>query len=214
MFIGHFAPAMVAATHKDAPSLPILFVAGQLVDWAFFGFVIAGVEEMRITPGFTTMNPMDLYHMPYTHSLVGGVAWAAGFGILLSVLFKNRIGALIGAAVVLSHWFLDVLVHGADMTVAGNAPRFGLGLWNYPALEMPLEIAITIGALWYFAKRSGGWRWSTRVLAVALLGLQAFNWFSPPPTAMTMEMPISALLAFAVLTGLAAWAARGRQLQG
>ena len=27
MFIGHWAPAMIAATHKDAPSLPVLFVA-------------------------------------------------------------------------------------------------------------------------------------------------------------------------------------------
>jgi hypothetical protein len=214
VFIGHFAPAMVAATHKDAPSLPVLFVAGQLVDWAFFVFVLLGVEQMRITPNFTVMNPMDLYHMPYTHSLIGGLAWAAGFGILLWVWTKNRAGTLIGAAVVLSHWFLDILVHSSDMTIAGAPPKFGLGLWNYPAFEMPLEIAITMAALWFFAKRTGGWRMPLSVLAFALLAVQAFNWFSPAPTAMSSEMPISALLAFGVLTGLAAWAARKRQLQG
>ena len=26
MFIGHFAPAMLVATHKEAPSLPVLFI--------------------------------------------------------------------------------------------------------------------------------------------------------------------------------------------
>jgi hypothetical protein len=210
MFIGHFAPAMVAATHKDAPSLPVLFVAGQLVDWAFFAFSLIGVEQMRITPGFTVMNPMDLYHMPYTHSLVGGLAWAAAFGIIISVWLKNRTASLIAAAVVLSHWFLDVLVHGADMTLTGGPSRFGLGLWNHPMIEMPLEIALTMGALWYYAKRTGGWRTPVTVLAVALLAVQALNWFSPAPTEMSVEMPISALLAFAVLTAIAAWVARGR----
>jgi hypothetical protein len=210
VFIGHFAPAMVAATHKDAPSLPILFVAGQLVDWAFFVFVLLGVEQMRITPEFTVMNPMDLYHMPYTHSLIGGLAWAAGFGIIISLWMKNRMAALITAAVVLSHWLLDVVVHSADMTIAGTPPKFGLGLWNYPALEMPLEIGLTMAALWFYAKRSGGWRPSTSALAFALLATQAFNWFAPKPTEMSAAMPITALFAFGVLTGLAAWAARLR----
>ncbi len=210
MFIGHFAPALVAATRKDAPSLPVLFVAGQLVDWAFFSFTLVGIETMRITPGFTVMNPMDLYHMPYTHSLVGALAWAAGFGVILSLWLKNRTAAIIGAAVVLSHWFLDVLVHGADMTITGNPPPFGLGLWNHPAIEMPLEVFMAMGALWLYARHAGGWTRPMFALAITMLGLQAFNWFSPPPTEMTAEMPITALIAFGVLTLLAAWVARGR----
>jgi hypothetical protein len=83
MFIGHFAPALVAATHPKAPRLPILFIAGQFVDWLFFGFVLIGVEHMRFKPGATAMNPMDLYHMPLTHSLIGSLAWAAGFAALV-----------------------------------------------------------------------------------------------------------------------------------
>jgi hypothetical protein len=214
MFIGHFAPAMVAATHKDAPSLPVLFVAAQLVDWAFFAFTLAGIEHMRITPGITVMNPMDLYHMPYTHSLVGTVAWAAAFGIVISLWLKNRAAAVIAAAVVLSHWFLDVLVHGPDMTLTGAPPPFGLGLWNYPAIEMPLEIALTMGALWLYARSAGGV--TNRILALggALLAVQAYNWFAPQPTEMSAEMPISALVAFGVFTALAAWAARKDRQQG
>jgi hypothetical protein len=156
------------------------------------------------------MNPMDLYDMPYTHSLVGGVAWAAALGIIVSVWMKNRTAALIAAAVVLSHWFLDLLVHTKDMTISGTPPKLGFGLWNYPAIEMPLEIAMVGGAIWYYAKRTGGWRTPLVVLTAALLAVQAFNWFSPAPTEMSAEMPISALLAFGVMTGLAAWTARGR----
>lgn len=210
MFIGHFAPAIAAAAHKDAPSLPVLFVAAQLVDWGFFIFALIGVEAMRITPGITVMNPMDLYHMPYTHSLVGNIAWAAAFGIIISLWLKNRTASLIAAAVVLSHWFLDVLVHTKDMTIAGSPPKLGLGLWNYPAIEMPLEIALTGGALWYFAKRTGGWDRRIIGLAVALLAVQAYNWFAPRPTELSPAMPISALFAFALFTGIAAWAAKSR----
>jgi hypothetical protein len=50
MFIGHFAPAMVAATHPKAPGLGTLFVAGQLLDFGFFGLALAGIEKFRITP--------------------------------------------------------------------------------------------------------------------------------------------------------------------
>ena len=208
MFIGHFAPAIVAAAHKDAPSLPVLFVGAQLVDWAFFLFALMGIESMRITPGITAMNPMDLYHMPYTHSLIGSIAWAAAFGIIISVWLKNRMASLIAAAVVLSHWFLDVLVHTQDMTIAGTPPKLGLGLWNHPAVEMPLEIAITMGALWFYARRTGGWTRPLTVVAVALLAVQAYNWFAPQPTEMSAVMPISALLAFGLFTGIAAWAGK------
>lgn len=214
MFIGHFAPALVAAAHKDAPSLPVLFIGAQLVDWGFFIFALVGVESMRITPGMTAMNPMDLYDMPYTHSLIGSIAWAAAFGIIISLWLKNRMASIIAAAVVLSHWFLDVLVHTKDMTITGNPPKLGLGLWNHPEVEMPLEIALTIGALWFYARATGGWDHRITGLAVALLAVQGYNWFAPPPTEMSMAMPISALLAFGVFTWLAAWAARGRSVVG
>ena len=62
MFIGHFAPAFAAgAISPESPRLGTLFVAAQLVDWAFFLFVLVGIEEMRIVPGITAMNPLDLH---------------------------------------------------------------------------------------------------------------------------------------------------------
>ena len=54
MFIGHWAPALAAAAViKREPRLGALFIAAQLVDWAFFAFLLTGTEHMRAVPGIT-----------------------------------------------------------------------------------------------------------------------------------------------------------------
>ena len=207
MFIGHFAPAFVAATIPRAPRLGLLFVAGQLVDFGFFVFVLLGVEHMRIVPGITATNPMDLYHMPFTHSLIGGAAWAAAFAAIFWLITKNRTGAIIAAAVVLSHWLLDILVHRPDMTVFGTAPKLGFGLWNAPLIEMPLELGMTGIALGFYLKRTraidGATFTPAWVLGGMLLLVQCYNWFAPPPATYDIGLPLSALLAFMLFAWLA-----------
>ncbi len=204
MFIGHFAPALIAARHKDAPSLPLLFIGAQLVDWAFFALLLTGAEKMRFTPGVSVTNPMDLYHMPYTHSLLGSAIFAILFGGLVSLICRNRTAAILAALVVLSHWFLDLLVHVPDLTLAGSPPRLGLGLWNHPMIEMPFELILTFGALWLYAKVAMPKAVPLAVLAAILLLLQAINWFGPVETAVTSGTSLLAFFAYALAT-LAAW---------
>ena len=204
MFIGHFAPALVAATHPRAPKLATLFVAGQLVDWGFFALLLTGAEKMRVTPGITAMNPMDLYYMPYTHSLVGSTVWALGFAALVWLARRDRVAAGIGGAVVISHWLLDLLVHRPDLTIAGSPPKLGLGLWNNPAVEMPLELALTFGALAFYLSRNRGPALPAIVLAAILLALQAINWFGPVAAEVTTATSYLAFFAYGVAT-LAAW---------
>ena len=204
MFIGHWAPALVVATRRSAPSLGTLFVAGQLVDWAFFGLVLIGAEHMRFSPGISAMNPMDLYHMPYTHSLLGSGLFALAFAAAVWLASRSRTAAMLGGAVVLSHWLLDLLVHVPDLTIAGNPPKLGMGLWNYPAVEMPLELAITFGALWLYVR---AWRPApirVVVLAALLLALQGFNWFGPVEPEVTPATSVLAFVAYGLVT-LAAW---------
>lgn len=208
MFIGHWAPAMVAATHKEAPSLPVLFIAAQLVDWAFFLLLIFGIEAMRVTPGISVMNPMDLYHMPYTHSLLGSALWAAGFAALVFILSRNRTAAIISALMVLSHWFLDLLVHVPDLTLAGSAPKLGLGLWNHPGIEMPLELILTFGALWFFAIKAKPKRLPLLLLAGLLIAFQAVNWFGPVEPEVTLGTSLLAFVAFGLVTLVSWWTAR------
>lgn len=208
MFIGHFAPAMIAARHKDAPSLPVLFIGAQLVDWAFFGLLLTGAEKMRVTPGISVMNPMDLYHMPYTHSLLGSAIFALVFGALLFAATRSRTGALIAAAVVVSHWFLDLLVHVPDLTLAGSPPKLGFGLWNHPSIEMPLELALTFGSLWLYAKIAKPKVLPLASLAGVLLLLQAVNWFGPVEPEVTAGTSLLAFFAFGLAALLAWWVYR------
>jgi hypothetical protein len=206
MFVGHWAPALAAAAASNrAPKIGMLFIAAQLVDWAFFGLLLAGVEHMRFSPGISAMNPMDLYHMPFTHSLLGATGFAVMFAALVWLASKDRVAALIAGAVVLSHWLLDLLVHVPDLTLAGSPPKLGFGLWNHPAIEMPLEVGITLGALWWYAKARQPARLPVLTLVAVLLGLQAVNWFGPVEREVTAGTSLLAFFAFGLATVLAWW---------
>jgi hypothetical protein len=213
MFIGHYSAALVAAAHRPAPKLGILFVAAQIVDVGFFAFVLTGVESMRVTPGLTVMNPLDFYYMPYTHSLLASFIWAAGFALVLRAFGISWRGAIIAGAVVLSHWFLDLLVHAPDLTLAGLPPKLGLALWNYPAIEMPLEIGLTSAALFYYLKSTQPTRksFAVPVLILFLAALQAINWSSPPPATIEPALPLSALSAYGLAIAIAIWVAHNRR---
>lgn len=214
MFIGHFAPALVAAARPQATGLGALFVAAQLVDIGFAVLLIPGIEAMRIIPGMSVMNPMDLYHMPYTHSLLGAVLWGLGFGALVWLATKRRAAAIGAALVVVSHWFIDWLVHIPDLTLVGARPKLGLGLWNHPAIAMPLEVALIALALLYYARRTRSPRGNMRlwILAGVLALLQAVDWFGPKEASYSLAVPLTMLAAYGVLIATAWWAAQDRTL--
>ncbi len=210
MFVGHYSAAFAAAAHPKAPKLGTLFVAAQLIDFGFFSLVLTGGERMRLTPGITAMNNMDLYDMPWTHSLLGATGWALGFGIIIWLWLRNPTAGVIAGAVVLSHWVLDLLVHQPDLTLAGSPPKLGFGLWNYPAIEMPLEIGLLFGSAWLFARATKGKAWPLGVLLAVLLGLQAFNWFAPQPTEVDASQSLLGLFAYGLAAAIALWVGRGR----
>lgn len=213
MFIGHFATALVAAARPRAAGLGTLFVAAQIVDIGFALLLIPGIEAMRIVPGISAMNPMDLYHMPYTHSLLGAVLWGTGFGLLVWAATRRRAAAAGAALVVVSHWFIDLAVHIPDLTLFGGPPKIGFGLWNHPLIAMPLEIALIGGALFYYARqtRAPGGNRRLWVLAALLALAQAIDWFGPKQPEYSLAIPATMLGAYALLALAAWWAGRERR---
>ncbi len=211
MFIGHFAPAFVAAAvSPERPRLGAMFVAAQLIDWGFFTLALFGIEAMRIDPKASVMVPFDLYSMPYTHSLLGASVWAAAFFLVIAIYRRSlRLGVLAGLVVV-SHWVLDFVVHVPDLTLDGTPPKLGLGLWNMPWVAIPLELGLTFGALAFYLSRTRGPAGPPLVLAGVLLVLQLVNWFAPHPAEAGPFVYIQALIAYALLTGLAAWVGENR----
>lgn len=214
MFIGHFAPAFIAAAvSPQSPRLGTLFIAAQLVDWGFFALALAGVERMRVDSGASVMVPLDLYHMPYTHSLIGSGIWAMAFLAIIAILNRQLIAGVLAGAVVMSHWLLDWVVHVPDLTLNGHPPKFGLGLWDYPWVAIPLELGLTVGAFAFYLRRTRGPMGPPAVLLGVLLLLQVINWFGPHPEAAGPFLYIQALFAFAVLSALAAWVGENRRFQ-
>ena len=221
MFIGHYSVAFVSATTPKEPRLGTLFVAAQLIDIGFFAFLLIGVEHMRLVPHITAMNPMDLYDMPWTHSLVGALAWSAAFAVLIWLWRRDVMAALIGGAVVVSHWVIDLLVHRPDLTIAGGPPPLGLGLWNHPAIEVPLELLFAFGGLAFFLVRTRATKaraWLPIAALAAMMAVaQAVNWLTPQPSTVIDPPPpslaILGLAAYVLLAALALWVARTREVK-
>jgi len=214
MFIGHWAAAFAAgAISPKAPKLGTLFVAAQLVDWGFFTLAMFGAEKMRLSPGATAMNPMDLFYMPYTHSLLGTLIWAAVFAIIVLIMQRNLISGILAGLVVLSHWFIDLLVHRPDLTIAGGETHYGLGLWYYPLVAIPLELALTLGAFVWYVRRTRGPVMPPLILMALLLLFQAMNWFGPQPQNVGLGMYLTALFSFGVATFFAYWVGTTRRHQ-
>lgn len=213
MFVGHYGPAFLAKRLDPTIPLWILFLAVQLVDifWAIFVFL--GVEKVRIVPGFTRTNPLDLYYMPYTHSLPGSLAWAAAAAILYRLISGSGRAALLVGAAVFSHWPLDLIVHRPDLALYDNSAKVGFGLWDYPFLTVLLEGALLFGAMWLYMARSrpltSRARFSIPVFGLVVLSVQAAMVFSPPPPS-DKAMAATALMSYVVCAAVIAWLERGR----
>lgn len=210
MFVGHYGPAFAAKAAKKPIPLWVLFLAVQLLDVFWSIFVLLGIEKVRIVPGITATNPLDLYYMPYTHSLIAAILWslAAGLTYWLSRRADGLIAAGLVCGAVFSHWVLDFLVHRPDLPLFGNTLKVGLSLWNYPALAFALEIGLLFGGTYLYlhaAKaKSRGRRYGMVVLGILMVIVQAIVFFGPPPVS-DRAAAITALTLYIVFAAVTYW---------
>src|SRR5262245_34906759 len=215
MFVGHYGASFAAKSLNKSIPLSVAFIAVQLVDVLWAIFVMLGIEKVRIVPGITATNPLDLYYMPYTHSLVAAVLWSVAAAVVYRICSRRKNGALgliVGAAV-FSHWILDLLVHRPDLPLYDDTLKMGLGLWNYPAVALVLEAVSLFGGMYLYFKatnptNSAG-RYGMIIFAVVMLVIQCFVFFGPPP-ASDKAAAATALVSYAVFAGVAHWLDRMR----
>ena len=96
MFIGHYGVSFAGKAAEKRLPLWLLFLAVQWLDVVWSALVMLNVEKIRIVPGFTESNDIDLYYMPYTHGLLGALAIAAAFGAAAALFWKERAGGDLG----------------------------------------------------------------------------------------------------------------------
>ena len=208
MLVGHYSGGFVAKRLEPGLPLWLLFVAAQLVDIAWDVLVLLGVEKMRIVPGITAANPLDLYYMPYTHSLVAAVLWsAAAYVVCRSTgLAVTPKGAVLVALVVGSHWVEDLIAHRPDLPLYDDRMKVGFGLWNAPLLESALEIALVVAPIALIVRAhalSERERRRLVTLGAVLCAIQVIATFGPLPTSAT-AVAISALTIYSAMAVLAA----------
>ena len=205
MFVGHYGVSFAARSSAASVPLWVLFIAVQLLDVAWAPLVLLGVEKVRIVPGITASNPLDLYYMPYTHSLVAALLWSAGaFVVYRLAMPEGNTAALVVAGAVFSHWVLDFVVHRPDLPLYDNANKVGLGLWNLPALAFALEAALLFGGMWLYFRTGVARRIATAAFGVIMLAIQDYVFFGPPPASdkAAAATAIVAYVVFAVVIRL------------
>jgi len=183
MFVGHYGASFLAKRADRTIPLWVLFIAVQLLDVLWAPFVLLGIEKVRIVPGITKASPLDLYYMPYSHGLLTAIGWSIVLGAAYQLIARPsaaRSSVIVGLAV-FSHWVLDLLVHRPDLPLYDNTAKVGLGLWNAPAIELPLEALILLGGMWLYLRDNSSHAKRTYVFGVVLVVLQVVSFFSPPP---------------------------------
>lgn len=200
MLIGHYAVAFAAKRAVPAVSLGTLILAAQLIDGLWPVFNLMGLERVEIAPGDTAFTPLRFVHYPITHSLLMCAVWAVLFGAAYYLVRRYRAGALMVAALVMSHWILDFVSHRPDLPLyPGSSAYVGLGLWQSVPATLAVEGTMFVAGLWlYLASTRARDRtgvialWALVVVLLAAYLGAAFGPPAPSPEAVTW-------------TGLAGW---------
>ena len=150
--INHAATGLIIKkTYPDVPMAAIL-VSVQLIEilWVVLNF--SGVERTTTENSVKSVSDVHLEHMPFSHSIASTIVFAAGAWILIALGFK---AVDVGTAVALgicSHLVLDLISHARDIVIAPflAGRRFGLGLYEKPAVAFVFETFYGIFCWWIY----------------------------------------------------------------
>ena len=218
MFIGHFAVALGAKRAAPAVSLGTFLLAAQFADLLWPTLVLFGVEKVAILPGATVVTPLAFISYPYSHSLEMLVVWSLLFAAAYIFVRRGAVrAAAVIAAVVVSHWVLDVVAHRPDMPVTvGGELRLGLGLWDSLAATFIVENAMLLIGVYLYLEttkavdRTG--RYAFWGLIVFLVLINIGNMFGPPPPSVAAVAWSGEAIWLLVVCGY--WVDRHRTVRG
>jgi hypothetical protein len=211
LFTGHYSFSFAGKSTDKRIPLWLLFIAVQLIDVLWSIFVLLGIEKVRIVPGITASNALDLYYMPYTHSLLGVLCWSALAYVVCQLVpsLRGRRIRLILAAAVFSHWILDLIVHRPDLALYDSVGKMGFGLWNYRGAAFALEMALLFGGAAVLYQTATH---EVRLVGfvIFLAALQVFGTFFFPPPTSGHAAAMTALVSYIGLALVAWWVDRGQ----
>ena len=143
--ITHAATALLLKRRFRQAGLWPLLIGTQAIELLWVVFVYTGIEHVRYT-----RDAVHLDFLPYSHSITTTLAVA----LLAWGFVRYRRGeptvAMAVALAVISHVILDLIHHEPDIALlpVPFGPRFGLGLANWPAADLLVEILCGVFC-WY-----------------------------------------------------------------
>lgn len=186
MFVGHLALAFAAKPQTPAISLGWLMAAVSALDLIWPVLLLAGVEQVAITPGATAFTPLTFTAYPWSHSLAMAVIWGAALAVLGRLRGFPIAGCAWLAGLVVSHWILDWVTHAPDMPLwPGASPRYGLALWQSLPATFAIEGVMWIAGLAIYLRARRRRRWIGPAALWSFVALCTLMWiggpWSPPP---------------------------------
>jgi hypothetical protein len=160
MLIGHYGPAVYDTQRGSAQPIIRLweaFLAVQAMD------LVAGILVMfSIEGGGVVVDGKPIFHIPWSHSLLGSLVIAAAAGLFYKSVCQKKGWRefWIIALLAFSHWLLDLLVHRPDLPIyPGGELMLGLALWDFPWVAFALEASLLAWAFWYWQRVTVAKNW-------------------------------------------------------
>jgi hypothetical protein len=201
MFVGHYGVSFWARTAEPRLPLWAWFIAVAALDFLWSPLVLLNIENVLIIP---PPLKLDLYYMPYSHSLAAAAIWTVLAALAIRIFLRRaswKLTAIVAGAV-LSHWFLDLVVHTRDLPLYDNAAKVGLGLWNFPLPALFVEAALVCGGVALYLSSGVGTRRSrTAILMCVILVVHATLVFGPSPATGKMAAALALALNGAFVVG-------------
>ena len=151
MLVGHYSTALLA--HQKFPKGTLLYflIASQLQDLLWFTFHYLGLERTGPSDVFNTKLTNLAVDMLYSHDLLPQIIWVGIIFLIGKMLFKNTKIGLLGSALVIGHFVLDLFSGHAHHVFGAGSQNIALGLYaTNPFLAIGIEAIFTLGVLWYY----------------------------------------------------------------
>ncbi len=214
MFVGHVAAGMALKPLGRDINLGVLVFAALLLDVLLWVFVLLGFEQVIVPQDFAR-RPYLSFVFPYSHSLVASAAWSFA-AAYIAWRWARKTGrpqvfpALAAGASVLSHFFLDAVVHVKDLPLdRESSVYFGMGLWEKnmaAALALELALVAAAAAIYLRSSMPRGWRlWALLAVLFLCSGLTVAGSTlqrTPPTPAAAAWSGIVAIPVVSVVLGL------------
>jgi hypothetical protein len=155
-----------------------LVFASLLADFLLGIFALLGLESAHVPADYARRHYLT-FTFPYSHGLLALTLWSLLFAAFVVRVQRAREGVvfIVVAAVALSHFVLDALVHVVGLPLAGaNSPLVGFGLWENMPLELGLETALSVVGVVVFWQTAASSARSRYGMAIFMLTFCVLTW--------------------------------------